>query len=81
MKTSLVRAVNNSLYVGATYIILLATFTMYYFYGDGIDLSVMFFTLSMFFVIRGPVLLFFPIAVQTAMEGYVSCKRIQVCLY
>ena len=81
MKTSLVRAVNNSLYVGATYIILFATFTMYYFYGDGIDLSVMFFTLSMFFVIRGPVLLFSPIAVQTAMEGYVSCKRIQVCLY
>ena len=78
MRTSLVRAVNNSLYVGTTYIVFFAAFAIHYFFGDGINLSVMFFTLSIFFAIRAPVLLFFPLAVQMVMEGYVSCKRIEV---
>ena len=78
MKTSLVRALNISMHSGTIYIIFFAVFSMYYFYGDGITLSVVFFVMSIFYSIRLPVLVLFPVAVQVAMECYVSCNRIQV---
>ena len=78
MKTSLVRALNISMHSGTIYIIFFVVFSMYYFYGDGITLSRVFFVMSIFYSIRLPVLVLFPVAVQVAMECYVSCNRIQV---
>ena len=78
MKTSLLRAVNMSMHSGTVYIIFFAVFSMYYFYGDGITLSMVFFVMSIFYSIRLPVLLLFPLAAQMAMKCYVSCNRIQV---
>ena len=78
MKASLVRALNVSMNSGTVYIIFFAVFSMYYFYGDGITLSMVFFVMSIFHSIRLPVLLLFPVAVQMLMECYVSCNRIQV---
>ena len=78
MKSAIVRSINASMYAISPYLISLVTFSLLYQYGDGLSLSVVFLTLSLFFSIRFSIVYIFPLGIQQVMECRVACKRIKV---
>ena len=78
MTAALMRGLSSSMYGSNSYMVLFATFVTYYFYGDGITMGKVYFAISLFFVIRMALVLFFPLALQMMTEFHGSCKRIEV---
>ena len=78
MTAALMRGLSSSMYGNNSYMVLFATFVTYYFYGDGITMGKVYFAMSLFFVIRMALVLFFPLALQMMTEFHGSCKRIEV---
>ena len=80
MSAQLLRGFNNAIYGCSPYIVVLATFVSYSYYGStNLSVSLVAGTLSIFFAIRMEVTYFFALAIQGYYEGKASCRRIQVC--
>ncbi|KAG1662663.1 Multidrug resistance-associated protein 4 [Nymphon striatum] len=80
-KMNLYRAVNNGLFMISTKVIMLITLTSYVLQEPhGITAEKIFVTLTLFYVLRLSVSLFFQIAVSSGSEAWASIKRLHIFL-
>ena len=68
-----------AIFASSSYIILFATFSTFYFHGDGpVTLALLLETLSIFVIVRSETMTFFSQGMQYLFQAYAGSKRIQV---